>query len=431
MNFSNQTSYKAGVEASPLIITDCKTLTTAHGFEFAVPLSQIAGGLTNTTFSVRASRPNQLATKLILKDALGNTSFTFPEVNVQPNVQGNANLVRSGNDITVTGSVCSNSPSPIHIEYSFSEWNLKCRLKQVTNFPNFSDHCDLGYSGPNPAFLHDSTMTDRQVVQVFWYDPDHPSIPFRDTINLQMDADQLARHTAKYPVYFPNTAIQMDSRVPDAYKNALIAKHLKEVNTGAEVASFVMLSQIINPQGPGVKALLEGYLHDRAGSSLFAFVQGLDNYWDYYNVGEPYTPSTVAYPIDITKTVGNYLFTNYGGITKLIRRTMAYETPLGTASLPLGHQQVTYSQNSGCFLFPFSKTLPQITTLYPELAAYINAYLKANETPPQNAAIDSIGATMQQIPVDIRVFQNNVMIQHLLSTFGTNVVKIPTLGRGL
>jgi hypothetical protein len=58
------------------------------------------------------------------------------------------------------------------------------------------------------------------------------------------------------------------------------------------------------------------------------------------------------------------------------------------------------------------------------------AFLAQNESNLTRQVIDDVVTSLRQVPVDIRFFQDGIMILHLLSDFGSRTIVVPTLGRG-
>jgi hypothetical protein len=141
----------------------------------------------------------------------------------------------------------------------------------------------------------------------------------------------------------------------------------------------------------------------------------------------------VGYDIDNTKPVGKYLYNKYGHIQTLLRETKKYETPLGAGSWVFANVDVPTGTPNGAscpYSFTFTQTINNISQYSPSVYAHIRALLKSGDSPISNPALDDMIASMQQVPIDLRLFQDGAMIQHLLSDYGSNVTRIGTLGRG-
>ncbi len=439
MRQTGRAVYKSGLEGNPLFFDKCRTLTIAHGFEFGFPLKDIIQKtLQGKKFSIRATSPRSAATKIKLKDQFNQEQFQFPEVNFQETVPSNVQLTRGEDTVLVSGSLCSVSPSPIHVELSFSRWNLQCRLKKVTDFPNFSDPCSLSTGDNCVPDVYDSEFTDRNVVADY-YDS---STGFRralgnlglEKILLPLGRTLMDEHIRTYPTFWPNATVSTHV-IPgheQAYFDAVRAKQFREVLTGDLLDGIQVGHFHVQDRGPEVAPGNRKHLADRTGGSVNAVRRGYEMYWDWYDVGEDYTPSIVAYPLDKEKYIGDYIFRTYR-VEKLMREVKKYETPIGAYSQMLGNDVIASGthEGGGCgFRFPVSSRVDNISTLTPEINGEIQAFLKKNERPIENAKIDSVALAMQSVPFDIRFFQDGVMILHLLSDFGSRTVPVETFGRG-
>ena len=430
LNFSNHTSYKAGWEASPLLLKDCRTLTVAQGFEFAIPFETIASlNLTNTRIRIRATHPNISSTKLILKDALENSEFTVPDVNYQPGLSSNVTLARASGNVTVSGSVCTKSPTPISVEFSFSSWDIACRLKRSSGFPgDFTDPCSLSIKlCPLPP-LYTSELTSRNDYISYWYEPWRPE--GQRTKNLKttfsMSPAEAARHLALFPIRWPNIEIYPEEGAEyEPFHQEMIAKGLREVDTGDLLDRIQIGTLAIAAEGPDVRPLVSAFYQDRAGTSFKPM--GASQFWDWYDVGEEYTPSVVAYELDETKPIGDLLFRSHA-VKKIMRESKKYETPLSAYSFPLGQDQLSEGapgDNSCPFRFSLNKEIDGLAGVSPKMSAYIRAFLRVGEPAEQFTAVDDPVLSMKEVPIDIRFFQDGVMILHLVSNFSTQTFRVP------
>jgi hypothetical protein len=423
-----KTAYPAGIEANPINILPCRTFTTAHGFEFGVPLQTIlANSLQNKKFTVSATNPRTGA-KLNVRDALGTSEFTFPEVNLQSRPASTVNINRSSDSLGVTGSICSQSPTPVQMEVSFSDWAFRCRLLKRTNFPSVADPCTSSFNGYGPL-VHAASVTDRQ--KYFFVD-DHTGTIREQEVDLEMTPAQLARHITKYPGRWPNMSISRSRQSPDVINGFFSASNIQDVSSGSRVGGSQLGVFVVANRGLASKEIVTNNLANRAGTSVLPLTRDYLYYWDYYDVGEDYTDSVIAYPVDISKTIGEYIFRTLG-VRKVMRETKKYETPLGLASTFLSYESIPKGIEAGgtCgHRFSFNRTISNITSFVPPTSEFQAALLFQGESPLARASIDPISLVMQQIPLDIRFFQDGVMILHLLSDYQSNVIRLETLGRG-
>lgn len=425
-----KTGFLSGLEANPEDILPCRTLTVAHGFEFGVRLKDIIdSNRQGTKFRVRATNPRTNAT-VFLKDKLGNEQFTFPDINLQTRPPTVVNISRSGDNIGITGSICSQSPTPVQMEVSFSQWSFRCTVKNKTPFPDLGDICSLGSFSPLPL-LFDPSLADRQKFRlVYFWNPGFDE-PVHD---MNFTPAELAKHLQQYPTRWPNALVNGTSSADATFLNYLATKQFREVQTNTVVGGFQNGSFTVATAGPANSAITSANLANRSGTSVLPIIRRLAHYWDYYDVGEEYTDSVVAYDIDTTKTVGEYLFRTLG-VRKLMRETKKYETPMGLGSTFLTYSSIPKGTMEGgaCgYRFPLSATVNQISSYNPYVSEHQIAVLRQGETPQSRFNFtQTMAATMQRIPLDIRFFQDGTMILHLLSDYSSGTTPLPTLGRGL
>ncbi len=432
VNQTGRSTYKAGTEANPADIFQCKVLTAMHGFDFAIPLS-VVNAKKGTVFKVRATHPNIPATKILLKHPDGKDAFTFPEPNYQPSIPTTVAIARSGDTSTVQGNVCSSSPSPIHMEVSFSEWDLRCRMKEIAGFPNTTSDCQIGSYAPFPL-MHNPNGADRE--EFHSYDQMWGAPTFTRTVDLEMTEEELAKHISDYPGRFPNAEVgywafwSSNNTIPSSspFQTFIRNLGLQEVGTGAPLADIQYGYYDLNTMGTKLYELHPTYRQHRSNTS----VRLESMYWDYIDVGEGYTPSVVAYELDTTKTIGDYIARNYGGVKKLMREVKKYETPLGATSHVVAHQVVAQGAagGSGCaHRFTFNQPITELIKRQPRANAYLRAALKQGESRLAEWAVDPMNTVISEVPFDLRFFQDGVMILHLVSNFGTQTFPVPTLGR--
>jgi hypothetical protein len=423
-------AFVAGLEANPEDILPCHTLTVAHGFEFGVKLKDIVtGNRQGTKFRVRATNPRTNA-MVLLKDKLGNEQFSFPDVNLQTRPPTVVNVSRSGDNIGITGSICSQSPTPVQMEVSFSQWSFRCTVKNKTPFPDLTDPCGLGNYMPLPL-LFDPSLTDRQKFRhVYFWSPG-----FNEPVyDLSLTPLELAKHQQVYPTRWPNASVSGSTNANATFLNYLASKQFREVGSNSIVGGFQNGDFTVATRGPANTAITSANLANRAGTSVLPIFRYLAQYWDYYDVGEEYTDSVIAYDIDITKTIGEYLFRTLG-VRKLMRETKKYETPMGLGSTFLTYNSIPKGTAEGgaCgYRFPLSSTVNQISRYNPFVSEYQIAVLRQGESPQSRFNFtQTMAATMQRIPLDIRFFQDGTMILHLLTDYNSGTTPLPTLGRGL
>ncbi len=431
--FLNGTSFRAGLEADARLISDCLTLTTAQGFEFAIPLSTIANGLEGKTYSIQATHPHTGA-KVSILNSYGTSLFKFPEVNFQPSLKTNVTVRRTGDVVALAGSICSKSPSPTTLEVSFSEYDLRCRLARVPNFPDFANSCSLSLKGGRfPPMLHHPTYNspDRQSGA---YIGNSLTPMFQPVTNLGYSPAQLTALNTWYPApgLWPNTVLSIAASPSAAFRNLVAAQGLLEVDRRIPIGAIQYTNVLESPQGNLVDPLISSYLQARSDSSVVQLLEYYSRYWDYDDVGEPFSSNTIAYKME-PKTIGSYLAANYGGVKKLMREIKKFETPLGVASQVVAFQSLaagTVGDASCPYRLAVNVTTPNLKRLAPTLGSVLAAILEQNEPPMVLPSHDTMDQAIAEVPLDLRFFQDGVMILHLVTDYGTRTTPIPTLGRG-
>lgn len=428
--FKNGTNFRAGLEADARLISDCLTLTTAQGFEFAIPLSTLANGLEGKTYIIQATHPHTGA-KTTLLNSYGNSSFVFPEVNFHPTPETNIIVQRTGDVVKFAGTICSKSPSPTTLEISFSEYDVRCRLARVPNFPNFSNPCSLMIkSGRFPPMLHHTTYNNPNRQSGVYIDS--LAVPMLQPVaNLGYTALELATLNSRFPGLWPNAVLSFTPSPSAAFRNLVAGEPLIEVNRGIPIGAIQSTYVSENPSGDQVDSLISNYLQSRSDSSV-ELVGNDSRYWDYDDVGEPFSSNTIAYSLK-PNTIGRYLAANYGGVKKLMREIKKFETPLGVASQVVAFQSLAAGTpgNASCpYVLKVNATTPGLRRLVPALGSTLNAILEPNEPPMVGLDHDTMDQAIAEVPLDLRFFQDGVMILHLVTDYGTRTTPIPTLGRG-
>ena len=439
--------------------------------------------LQGTKFKVVATNP-KTNSKVPLGDTAGNTQFTFPQVNFQPTVQPTITVQRptGGSDtLSLTGTICSSSPSPIHLEVSFDYFDLSCRLSKYPNFPPplGQNGCPMGvnffppvlYDPNNPVladrhqaegvylqsgsnnivtYTTDAFANNPVVYQLFqnaYPGPRWPNSVIGNSNLLDPNSDGSLTSTTLFPLNISNPSLPVvfagsSSGSPASqaayatFMSQIVPLGLVEVDSGTPLGGVQDGYVDVSGQGPNLSGGMSVYNQDRSAISVEP--AALSQFWDFDQVGTPYTPSTVAYTLNSALPVGQYLYTNYNQITSLVREVKRYETPLGFSSQMLGNFQLTNPTpgNAACpYQFAITSQNTSVTGMsqyVPFISAQVMAFLlQGQASGPQLTSIDTnVAQVMQTLPLDLRFFQDGVMIQQLLTDYGTNITKIPVLGRG-
>jgi len=163
-------AHPAGLEALPNNVFNCKTLTASHGFEILVPLDEIKrSGLEDKSFQVISHYQRGNIDRLTnLKDANGRFSYSFPEVNFQTNIQNSFSVNRSiANTLQVTGTLCSQSPSPIEIEVTAGTADYEAAIfgDNRPETVNSGERPDLAESNVNSGYVYDPSFSKKYTTQ--------------------------------------------------------------------------------------------------------------------------------------------------------------------------------------------------------------------------------------------------------------------------
>ena len=149
------------------------------------------------------------------------------------------------------------------------------------------------------------------------------------------------------------------------------------------------------------------------------------NYWDYYDVGEPYSSSLVGY--DLTThypAVSNYVNNSYK-VTSILREAKKYETPLALSTAIIGHGnlalQPTGSSCSGNFEHDISGLSIAGYAGYSDFyTAGVDGFWLASDPPANLPSTTTAAAAMQALPLTLRFFQDGQMILHLETDSAAN-----------
>ena len=140
-------------------------------------------------------------------------------------------------------------------------------------------------------------------------------------------------------------------------------------------------------------------------------------------MGEFYTPAIVAYDFDEDTETGRIL-KNDLLISKVMRETKKYETPLPEGYVFLSETQLTdFSKTASCFEFPVDYKIDNLARFSPALYGYFKKIIAQGGVYPQFLFNSLVTDAMKSLPVEIRLFQDGVLVEHLLSDFGSNTYR--------
>lgn len=473
----NLNFYPAGLESTPLLMVDdppdrrrpgCHTMTANHGFEFIVPFDTISQrNLFGKKLKVRATHPVR-SQVLFVPDQFGQVELSVPKIAPQNagsttpsrTLTSNVQLNRNADEIQFRGSVCSKSPSPITLEVSYSAWGLNCRLKNAQGFP-------LGILGSShdPAtrfctivngnwpYVYDPNLGADRNKAIYIYPDNNTTFEEQRAVFRLFDLDKAYKSD---PVYlklwndilstfpgprFPNALVQSQGwdfwggKEARRYREDVGNRGLIDIEGGKRIVDIVAKHKIYSDFGAQTKAVLKTHGLNRAGSGLrnvglwsrdsdsWELDSSRQELWDWYDVGEFYTPGIVAYNFDETTETGRYLKQELL-ISKVMRQTKKYETPLPSGYQFLGETQlIRFNKGATCFEFPISYNLSNLQEFTSDVRGQFAKLIVEGEVPPEFIWNVTVEEAMRSLPVEIRFFQDGVLIEHLLSDFGSNTYR--------
>tara|TARA_B110001454_G_scaffold219200_1_gene251788 strand:+ start:9165 stop:12656 length:3492 start_codon:yes stop_codon:yes gene_type:complete len=418
---TSKSRFPAGLEANPQMVNICKTLTAAHGFELMVPLSTIRNSsLSGKTFKIVASDSSDLA----LKDALGNDVFEFPEV-VDKASENQFTITRDDVNYELTGKLCSGSPSPVEVEVSFMSYNFvwaltNARPDSIGNGAGLVSDTSLTATTQYPLpveTVQPTTSTDMTLKIT------------KDTLTTT-DTDPFTLAYKNYAQYPPNAAVGGPSAgggTPDSLIAAFVSNvnsynKFVRVGTGESIRYYQSLKSIA--AGPGWAEKAAAYNTARS-DILVPTTNTFTNpiYWDYYDVGEPFSTNLVGYDFNWhSKEVAKYLKTTYQ-ITSALREVKKFETPLSKETGILGHGQLAINWSGSCasgYQHDLSSLKIENYSKYsPYYGTGANGFWLTSQQPKQYQAI-AVAEAMKKLPITLRFFQDGKLVLHLESDSSSN-----------
>jgi hypothetical protein len=419
--FTNQQSHQAGHEGHPIVIDSCRTLTAAHAFELMIPVALAKSLGSGQLIKVKASITDATGAmrEIFLRDEFGSDVFPLPAVN---------SVFQSGTTVTVErgsaahrfqGQICSNSPSPIEMEISYTRRNfLKALVEgtqaKISPFP--------GRTG-----LAHNPKTEGRVVNGYIPSFTNGYVRPENFFEFQLvdwgDLDQLGGFAGFFDSLNPtppNAAIPCLDNSP-LFENKVNSMGLLEPGTQSRLKIYCR-KQIDAQYGETMRSRVSDHYSYR---DIGATPQGASIWWDYYDVGEPFSINQVGYQIRLHSTVGKYLSDTYN-VRSLLREIKKFETPLGHQTMVLDHA-ILQSDGTRCgsgFRHNLSYSMDFIPSLHPKLEQRAQGYWYESESAPNIFLLNTLEQTMRRLPYTLRFFQDGRMILHLQASTGTTAAPV-------
>jgi hypothetical protein len=392
--------HKSGVEANPTLIDTCKTITAAHGFELIIPLARVQT-LNQQQVRVEASLGVR---RLILRDAQGRSDFFLPEVRGLINTVNSFLLNRGSENFTSSGSVCSDSPAPMEVEVSFTYEDFRLALLGQTQ---------NGLANGTSGFVHIPAYGTPTVIYQFGRSPTNtPQI--QRVHSLSSWGEGFLKYYNFLTAFRPNAYIDFESNA--AYTQAVNNLDIRRVGTGEAITVF-NTTTVINDYGNSVINIKNQDRANLVTTGVIGISDSFLHFWDYYDVGSPFSTMFVGYKVNLDSDVGRWLNQTYG-IKSILREVKKYETPLKASAhiLTRGHLSRN-GQCAGNFRHDFSVQANNYITFAPA----VNKITIGHWIDPSNPTAfvtDELSVAMRKVPLTYRFYQDGKLIKHIVTDFG-------------
>ncbi len=425
LNFGLANSHLAGHEANPMLMSSCKTLTASHGFEFVVPRSKIQiDKLGGSLFSVKATHRGG---NLDLQDSAGRVQLRFPQVRDSIIDHSQISVVRGNSNVLLGGNLCAASPSPIEVEVSYNHWDFRIAATGAVN-PEVNLFAE--------PFLHHPTLGTEGVSFFSFKIAEDPGffVPLLKLNGKRNFTDKFHNYYVK-ATRKPNATVTnyRAERIPwinDYGFQEVTSGRIIEFERGRENKIAMGASLDLRSQ---VNATIQDYPFALGQLQTYNDTDGafhmhsLKNFWDWYDVGNPFSSVLIGYTINKESTVGSLLSAKYGGIKEVLREIKKFETPKAAASVILGHKGLDSTIQScgpgSGYTHNLNLTIQSIDTHVSLLDLEKLGWFYPEE-PPSFVDIETVRTTMGRVPLTLRFFQDGKMILHLESDFQSNFRKI-------
>ncbi len=409
--FGAANGHKSGIEATPKIIDSCKTLTAAHGFELIVPLSQIKL-LNQGLAKVEASFSSKT---LIIKDSQNRSNFNLPEVFGLSNSINSFALNRGNQNFNSAGSLCSDSPAPVEIEVSYTHEDFLYAMFDTKNNVG-------GGSGPI-GYVHIPAYANTTSIYYFTKSAANTA-QITKTFPLSSASFEFMKYYNSMTAFKPNAYLDFD---PDV--NYLVSANtldLRRLRTGEPITMFFQ-SLVVNDYGVlSTDQQNQSKLSQRttgvAPIGLPSPVtsnsnSGLARYWDYYDVGEPFSLSFVGYSLNLSSNVGKWINDTFK-IKSVLREVKKYETPQTTNAKILARGHLNRNGTCGSlFKHDFNVSILDYVQHAPKVDRTV-AGLWIDPSNPTVLSRDDLANAMKRLPLTYRFYQEGKLIKHIVTDFG-------------
>jgi hypothetical protein len=416
-NFKNFASHNAGGEGSLDVIVKCRTLTAAHGFEFIVP-HPVVNSLRGVSFQVRASLAGRVK---VLTDISGDSTFSFPEITVPSAVSGTFSITRGDLVQTMSGTLCSPSPSPVSSELFFSIENF-----DEVMFPDGRAGSGSGLGGyvNNPAVAarqvdeYSTSVTVANGVASFVGDVKAKTFVNLDDLPWSVADGVVTKSLGRF--------FDEQARKPNSFVLCPLGESNGRPFTSHEFANAMNARMFFVAPSTGQSVRLFCSIDERGSlgsqrrididdSAAASASRGVDisdfhlMWWDYYDAGEAFSDRTVRYSLAPLSGVGVYLKNTYS-VGSLLREIKKFETPLHYGAIQLAVKSVERAPercSDNRYKFNYTATV-DLNGYAPGLTERVMGFF-----PNRPASISlNVAEALRRVPISIRFYQDARMVLH-------------------
>lgn len=407
--FNHQNTHKAGLETNPQIIEQCNTLTAAHGFEFVLPLSEVQA-LNEKQVEIVARRGGD---SLRLQNIDLEDNITLPQIIDIESTLSSLSIQRNPASFTVTGELCADSPAPVEVEVSFTYEDFRLALLghttpgENTSFAGFAH--DVGYDhviGQSIYTIGKATNSDNAQI--------------RRSTSASLWGSKFLEYFNSLTNYQPNVYL---TAIPNAaYMANVNARDIRQLGTGLPITAYSVDDEVyafgsqMTADSDQNKTYVESVAAGNKESSAV--------YWDYYDVGAPFSSTLVGYPVDLTTPIGQWIDTTYG-VKTLLREVKKFETPLKTHAQVLKYAHLNVNSRCGPrYRHQLSTNINNYVNYIPKVKTFARGHWLDSETQPSADTMLSAQAAMQRVPLTLRFFQDGALIKHVVTDFSDGVTSV-------
>ncbi|MCJ8276284.1 MAG: S8 family serine peptidase [Bdellovibrionales bacterium] len=409
--FGKANSFKAGLEASPIIIEGCDTLTAAHGFEFILPLEDVAN-LNQAKVKVIASFGGA---SLTLDTENGKDHMVLPEIIDNEAGMDSLNIARGNDHFNIEGDLCSESPAPVEVEVSFTYEDFRIAL-----FGSTSPDLEADFRN---GFVHVYQYRNvKDNIYEFGESHDKMRAQIKRGHHSSQWGDLFAEAYDSYTEFQPNAYFIRHSN--SDYVNSVNTSYdLRQIGTG-EAINFYHQNEALIDVGSMVTMNVEASKEYQKAAATAPYSDSLSKYWDYYDVGQSFSSSLVGYAINTESEIGQSIEDEYG-VKTILREIKKFETPLKKAAHILKNDHLEIDGRCGAgYNHNFSSQVNNYINYNPELRKYIQGYWLDSEQQPTEKQRDALQAAMKKVPLTLRFFQDGKMVKHIVTDFGDSFEEV-------